>query len=126
GIALANENPRVGEQELRLVTRVAVDSLPILRRNVLLALLDAWPAAPLPLADLAKRLRMPSRTIVRRCLEDLHALGTIIRCETNPGLAEQWKLDGRWAKVLAKIAEAIPAERRILTPADSPETEEMA
>jgi hypothetical protein len=90
GIALAYDAAEVTEREMRLVVRVAFDSLPPVRRAVLMALSRNGKAS----VDTLVKAVAPrcSATSVRRALEDLQALG-VVQCAEHVVTGEHlWKL----------------------------------
>lgn len=90
GIALAHDAARVTEREMRLIVRVAFDSLPPIRRAVLLALSRNREAS---VAQLAEAVAPHcSSTSVRRALEDLQALGVVQCVEHSLSGEHLWKL----------------------------------
>jgi hypothetical protein len=96
GIAVAHDSKSVTHRELRMVVRVAFDCLPPTRRQVLAALADLEADDLLTTSDVAATMRI-SRTVVRRTLQDLHALRVLLRKR------EDWQLQPQWHMVLSQL-----------------------
>jgi hypothetical protein len=77
------------EVAMRIVSRVALDSIPALRRSALEALLGS--SGSLETADLATALGYPTGT-VRRALEDLCGHGLVERASRGRGKSDSWLL----------------------------------
>ncbi len=102
GIALAFDHEKVGDSELQLVLRIALDSLPIARRIVIDALYDVKKRQTIDAITLA--VEGFSRSLVHRTLEDLEALQIILKYRSNePRGPNTWKLRKRWRSVLDRM-----------------------
>ena len=73
----------------RVITKMALDSIPAVRRRMLdnLAVLEAPAATP----DLAEQAGYPTNT-ARRALEDLTVYGLVARTKVGPGKPDLWEL----------------------------------
>jgi hypothetical protein len=77
---------------LTIVKRVALDSVPPLRRRAYDCVIKygrATPPDPVETADVAIELGLPTNT-ARRILEDLAAHGLVLRRSQGPGKADIW------------------------------------
>jgi hypothetical protein len=110
GIAVARDSDTIGDDELRLVLRVALDCLPVIRRQVIAALVTGpvdvpvgdGPISTSALAGAAK----VSTVAIRRALEDLQALGVVTCHKGGSGRADTWTLDERWSAIFTLLADA--------------------
>lgn len=110
GIAVARDSDAIGEDELRLVLRVALDCLPVIRRQVIAALVTGpvdvpigdEPVSTSTIAGAAK----VSTVAIRRALEDLQALGVVSCHKGGSGKADSWTLDERWGGIFKLLADA--------------------
>ena len=110
GIAVARDSETIGDDELRLVLRVALDCLPVIRRQVIAALVTGPVDVPLgdepistsALAGVAK----VSTVAIRRALEDLQALGVVACHKGGSGRADSWTLDEKWSGIFRLLADA--------------------
>jgi hypothetical protein len=122
GIAVARESDAIGEDELRLVLRVALDCLPVIRRQVIAALVTGpvdipvgdEPISTSTLAGVAK----VSTVAIRRALEDLQALGVVTCHKGGSGKADSWTLDEKWSTIFTLLADAA---RSCAAPTDTSE-----
>lgn len=109
GIALAYDHPAVGEVELRLVMRVALDCLPKVRHSVVTALVEHGIVADddgFPTTSAIAGATQFSTATIRRALEDLQALGLVIVHKTGQGKADRWELKPEWAEVFEDLRAA--------------------
>jgi hypothetical protein len=92
-----------------LVAKVALDSMPALRRAVLTQLAGA--AAPQETRAVATAVGYPTPT-ARRALEDLTAHGVLARTSQGEGRADLWALSawaaGLWARTVSETSEGAP------------------
>ena len=90
-----------------VVIRVALDSMPKLRKSVLVELETA--GGLVTTAEMAVRVGHPTRT-TRRALEDLTAHGVVHRAhrEESGGNADQWSLAPWASAALSTIRDAVP------------------
>jgi hypothetical protein len=95
GVALANDHDHVGDHELDVVRRVALDSLPAIRRRILVALAAA--DEPSTTVDISTRVRAATQS-TRRALEDLEALDVVTR--NKGGKSHTWNIVLVWRDVL--------------------------
>jgi hypothetical protein len=122
GIAVARDSDVLGDDELRLVLRVALDCLPVIRRQVIAALVTGpvdiptgdEPVSTSALAGVAK----VSTVAIRRALEDLQALGVVACHKGGSGRADSWTLDAKWSGIFTLLADAA---RSCATPPDTSE-----
>jgi len=122
GIAVARDSDAIGDDELRLVLRVALDCLPVIRRQVIAALVIGpvdvpvgdGPISTSALAGAAK----VSTVAIRRALEDLQALGVVTCHKGGSGRADTWTLDEQWSAIFTLLADAA---RSCAAPADKSE-----
>jgi hypothetical protein len=113
GIALAYDSEAVGDREMRLVLRVALDCLPVIRRRVIAALVNGSIATNGDGTLLTRQIADPagcSTSTIRRTLEDLHAL-EIVDCDKE-GSADRWSLRPQWVEIFSKLSEAASASSR--------------
>jgi len=82
---------------LGIVSKVAFDSMPALRRNVLLMMLNNQTLTEWETSKLATGLNYPSVT-TRRALEDLNCYGIVTRTSQGVGNADIWQLS-EWTKL---------------------------
>lgn len=85
------------ERAWELVSKVAFDSMPALRRNVLLMMLNNQTITEWETSKLATGLNYPSVT-TRRALEDLNCYGIVTRTSQGVGNADIWQLS-EWTKL---------------------------
>jgi hypothetical protein len=98
GLALIDGRNEVSDADIALVTRVAIDSLPTIRRVVVLDLLACDAAT---LNDLAARHPHISKSTIARALEDLQALSVVIAREADKENEPSfWSLSARDKRVL--------------------------
>jgi hypothetical protein len=116
GIALAYDSPAVTRRELCIVTRVALDCLPIVRRRVLSALVSVPPDESHERAAITEAAGL-SQTATRRTLEDLHALGVVARKPRKGGKPDRWRLNTRWDELVRQLL-TDDIEGRDTTPLD--------
>ena len=97
GIGMAHGAERVGENEMRIITRVGVDSVPLLRVNLLRTL---WAMGNNPLSGtaIASALSLPTGTATRH-LEDLHILEVVDR-SGNPNSGYRWRLADGFRQII--------------------------
>jgi hypothetical protein len=86
GIAVAHDSPTVSKRELALVVRLALDSIPAVRRSVLTKLVDL---GDLDTTEIGTATHLPTTT-VKRALEDMEALGLMDRHKGSK--AHRWTL----------------------------------
>ena len=119
---MARDSETIGDDELRLVLRVALDCLPVIRRQVIAALVTGpvdvpvgdEPISTSVLAGVAK----VSTVAIRRALEDLQALGVVACHKGGSGRADSWTLDEKWSGIFRLLADAA---RSCATPTDRSE-----
>jgi hypothetical protein len=110
-VALVRGRERVGEEEVDLMRRVALDSLPANRRLLLQALYECKSPMGEPLARFAEAVPRISSNSVRRELENLSELGAVERLKQQVALLSgKPKADGtakqvKTTKELYKLAE---------------------
>ena len=90
---IGTSRPRAWE----LVTKVALDSMPALRHNVLLMMLTNLETDEWKTSTLATNLNYPTVT-TRRALEDLNCYGIVTRTSQGEGIADIWQLS-EWTKL---------------------------
>jgi hypothetical protein len=115
GIALAYDHDAVGDTELRLVMRVALDCLPKVRHAVVSALVEHGIDADedgLPTTSRIAGATQFSTITIRRALEDLQALGLVIVHKSGPGSADRWELKPEWVDVFRTLRDASGAVAR--------------
>jgi hypothetical protein len=96
------------EVSLALVAKVALDSLPALRRSVLHCLAGLGDGEDLTTTRVAEALNLPTNT-VRRGLQDLHAHGLVdCRPAAKQGEAHSWSLRA-WTRERLHLA-TLPAK----------------
>ena len=88
-----------------LVTKVALDSMPALRRNVLTMMLDNPDTLDWKTKELAEDLGYPTNT-TRRVLEDLNCYGIVWRMDD--GNADIWKNVRLDKKTPTKLLKSYP------------------
>lgn len=103
GIAMARERSEVTPDEIRLVDRVALDSLPPMRLEVLRCLKEAYPN-PTRATDIASKLRLSSN-VIRLGLTELYVLKMVERTkrDTTAIIPYDWKLTERYGETLGRI-----------------------
>ena len=102
GIALAKDHDTVGEDELRLVMRVALDCLPLVRHRVVSALVQHTISADddgLPTTSAIAGTAQFATVTIRRALEDLQALGIVTVHKSGKGKADSWEIKEEWAEI---------------------------
>jgi 5S rRNA maturation endonuclease (ribonuclease M5) len=87
------------EECWRLVTRVAHDCLPVIRRDVLVSLQESGATIDTP--TLATQLAYPTVTVRRAC-EDLAGHKVLTRLAGGKGKADQWKLSDLGKELIEK------------------------
>jgi hypothetical protein len=92
------------ERAWELITKVALDSMPALRRNVLTMMLDNQDTLDWKTKELAEDLGYPTNT-TRRVLEDLNCYDIVLRMED--GNADVWRLSD-WTKDTYQLAKIVP------------------
>lgn len=90
----------------RIIVRVALDSMPAIRRRVFNIL--AKQRRPISVAAVAQKLRCP-RITATRTLEDLQLHGITRRKKGEAGKEDQWRLS-RWARERYQTATATSSE----------------
>jgi hypothetical protein len=104
---LLNGLERIGVQRARaweLVSKVALDSMPLIRQEVVVALLKREDPATAPV--LATDLGYPTST-TRRSLEDLACYGVVARTSQGEGRADLW-LATDWTRTTYRKATTVP------------------
>ncbi|MFL5760323.1 MAG: hypothetical protein ACJ8F2_01245 [Xanthobacteraceae bacterium] len=109
GIALAHDRGDVTTEDLGYVLRVALDSLPDVRRRVIKALVEQTVvdagAGELATSTIVGMTQFSSATI-RRTLEDLQALRVVHVEKHGPGKADTWTIDEEWRDVFTELGDA--------------------
>jgi hypothetical protein len=90
-VALVRGRRQVGGDELDVMKRVALDSLPTNRRLLLTALHECPPGGSWPLAAFAAKVSRVSKTTVSRELENLAELGAVKRTKQQVASGEAKK-----------------------------------
>lgn len=110
GIALAHDRDTVSETDLAYVLRVAVDSLPDIRRRVIDALAKATIRGSSDGRVSTSQMSVAtqfSSSAIRRTLEDLQALGVVAVEKGGPGMADRWQLRQEFAAVFVELRDAV-------------------
>ena len=97
GLAMVAGRPTIIDDDLRRVVRVALDSLPDVRRLVLRKLTET--PEPLATAKLAQEVQYATATM-RRALEDLQALELVLCEKGGAGRSDRWQLKDQWRDLL--------------------------
>jgi hypothetical protein len=100
GVALAHDRTEVTDAELRLVARIALDSLPAIRRRVLMALVAA--GGPLDTTAVSSAVRAATMA-TRRALEDLEALDAVACHKAMAGKSYAWEVRWDWLPILQSL-----------------------
>jgi hypothetical protein len=116
GLAKIHGRVVVNDEDLARVTRVGLDCIPPLRLQILRRIALA-PA--MKLSELNAALDIPSPT-VRRCLEDLRALGFLTVTKAGVGRTDEWRLVDEARDTLKTLA---LRERRPLRQTSEPACE---
>ena len=111
GIAIAHDRPEVTEHELRLVTRVALDCLPPIRRCIVVALAAKQDASIDELLESASH--RCSVATIRRAVEDLEALGVVHRVADSSSTEQRFALPAEWAQALQSQLPTETVQREI-------------
>lgn len=112
GVALVRGAKSVGQPEIAIMKRIALDSLPVNRLRLLTILWDNRDA-PTPLETFNAGMTGVSATVVKRQLENLAELGAVVRVKQQVSVSGgKTKLDGMLkttstAKVLYRMAEPL-------------------
>jgi hypothetical protein len=107
GIAVAQDTDEVGDRELTLVLRVALDCLPVIRRRVIAALVAGTitdDGTVLSTTKISGATQFSTASI-RRALEDLQALEVVRGHKAGQGKADEWELDERWVPVFQALTD---------------------
>jgi hypothetical protein len=107
GVALAHDRDEVTDAELRLASRIALDSLPAIRRRALQAL--AKQEGPVSTVDVSVEVRAAT-TAARRALEDLEALD-VVTCDKG-SKTYAWCLAPEWRPIFGELTAAAVTHRR--------------
>ena len=110
GIALAHDRDEVTDMDLGYVLRVAVDSLPEVRRRVIETLVKRTLTTDTegnPSTSAIAGETQFSTTSIRRALEDLQALGVVDVEKGGQGKADLWHLKDDLTSVFESLQEAI-------------------
>ena len=104
GLALGDDAEAVEDVHLAITLRVALDSMPVLRRRVLDRLAEVSLAdSEERIREIGKELRVSTST-VRLALEDLEALGVVTRAKQ--GREDTWRLREEHVAVFAEPRDA--------------------
>jgi hypothetical protein len=108
GIAMAYDKTELGDQDLAMALRVALDCLPAIRHKVITALVDSVldedSDGELDTRGIANSVRYSTDTI-RRSLEDLQALEIVERRSQGKGYPDKWILGERWAEIFKSLSD---------------------
>jgi hypothetical protein len=104
---------------LRTITRVALDNIPPMRREVLAALYDSGDETPT--TEIAEKTDLPS-TPTRRTLEDLTALHVVKREIQGQGKADLWTL-APWARTSHALVRSLTEGPTFPAKSDTPREE---
>lgn len=88
GIAMAREKKDVTEDEVKLVIKVALGSIPPMRLKVLSCLTVVYPKS-MTSKNVAGKIRI-SPSVVRRCLEEMYALSIVERSKADRECTTPW------------------------------------
>jgi hypothetical protein len=120
GLALVRHQATVTEVELKDVTRVALDSIPAVRRVVLKALLEH--EGDLSTTTLRQQVQFGTTTVTR-ALEDLQSLELVTCDGQGKGRPNRWSLHAEWRSLVETFSGADPEPAPPRTDADEAETE---
>jgi hypothetical protein len=123
GVALVLGHEEATEQDMDRVARVALDSIPAVRRVVLRAVADMTDVTDaLNTTKVVQAVQYASAT-VRRALEDLQALGIMAVEKGGPGKPDVWHPQPEWREALSilKTVERLTAARAHETFSDTSE-----
>ena len=97
-------------EALGLVSKVALDSMPKMRQDVLVALLGA--SGEQSTSSIAQKLGYPTST-VRRALEDLACYGVVERRSTGHGQSDVWEMS-QWTRHTYAEATSVKASLELV------------
>jgi len=103
GIAMTRERKQVTPDEIRLVAKVAVDSIPPMRTKLLSCLMEVYPNS-IHVDNLAQKLRLAEST-VRAWLEELYVLEIVdkTKMDFSPVIPYDWKITNKYAELLKRF-----------------------
>jgi len=103
GIAMAREKKDVTEDEVKLVIKVALGSIPPMRLEVLRCLTAVYPKSKTS-KSVAGKIRV-SPSAVSRCLEELYALGIVekSKADSKPITPSDWTVTDKYGRFLREI-----------------------
>ena len=100
GIAMVREKVVVTPEEIRLVSKVGLDSIPPMRLKLLRCLTEAFPN-PMKAEKIASMFRVGNSTIYR-WLDDLYVLGILNKSkrDDSPLTPYDWRLIDKYGNLL--------------------------
>jgi len=103
GIAMTREQTIVTEDEVRLVYRVALGSIPPMRLEVLRCLMAGYPKS-MTSKSIAGKIRM-GFGVINRCLGELYALGIVDKrkADAEPTTPWDWTVKSKYGDFLREI-----------------------
>jgi DeoR-like helix-turn-helix domain len=122
GVVLVLGRQEAAAEDMDRVARVALDSIPAVRRMVLREIAEVEPGTYLKTTAIAQQAQYSTAT-VRRALEDLQALGVMEVLKGGEGKSDSWRAMENWTPALntLKTVESLTAAKAKETFPETPE-----